>query len=830
MQDGVPLDAIIDRLAKITADRTRRAVAAMSPTARHFFSVIPVLLHYNHPILPGFVPGNTPHGICNFSMSPSQMDYLDTMCSVGNCNIISYIENPAIVSLYCMGSTSSVGQSASSDLDIWVCYSHLMPGEDVKKLEQKCGVVANVAQNQGVDVNFFLIPDNKFRRRDSTTGVDGENCGSALHLLLLEEFYRSSLWMAGKKLAWYLVPEEYDTSQESYNNYVNSLFLCGKIRSSEWFDLGSINDIPVKEFFGSAMWLLYKAVDSPYKAVLKIMLMEAYAYEYPDVRFVACQIRERMQHSDSYDLSMDSYHTAYERIIEYLNCIGDLERPEVVKACFLMKIAAGIDEKEPSAYMQWRINLVHDFVERCSMDQKTAAHLRSNSNWKIDDVSEAYRLVTRIMLQCSNRLRTFSNRAHKMGSPIDVTDFQILTQKLSTAFEPKRDKIIRVNLNIAPNLEERHISLVYVAPGGINRSGWYLYPTTLAPLDLVRRRCVYFHRNPVNVICWAIGNGVLTPDTEISISGGAPAGEASCLRALAEDLLKNRSSLWGKEVSNRDLVGPMYFKHLILLLNVSADVTLETDRKELDLSNIDVLSVGEEKKSLLSSIDVAFRNSWGEIYVKRYQGEKEIIQGITEMLNIRRPGTSVSRIPRFTVLCYSRFLSGIIRQHVEDLLKDLLLVAHSTGERNSSMVFMMGSTSYSVIRNHKNVTITPLRDSLDLMQSIHAMEIEMARENGSSPFLEQIYQYASKGVVQFFFEQSPEGCIVYVLDENNQMKSYMNSGQDCGELVGSISRTFTEQLPGAGRLNSTHFAVPQFYMLTRSSGELKVDCYRAGDK
>ncbi len=827
MPDNIPLSLIIERYLRITESRTRRAVACMSPKARHFFAIIPVLLQYNHPILPGFISGNTPHGISDFRLSTYQQDYLDRMCNVGNCDIRSYIDNPAIISLYCMGSTSSVGQSSASDLDIWVCHSHLMNSDDVRKLEQKCGVLSNVAKNQDVEVNFFLVPDNKFRCENNAS-VDSENCGSALHLLLLEEFYRSSLWMAGKKLVWYLVPEEHDTTTEKYDAYVNTLFGDGQIKSGEWFDLGPINHIPVQEFFGSAMWLLYKGVDSPYKAVIKIMLMESYASEYPQVQLIASQIRSRMQQCDDYDLSMDSYYMVYEKICSYLNRNDDTDRRRVVENCFLMKVADGIDENDGSTYMQWRINFLNDFVSSCAMDRRTVAHLRNCRNWKIADVSEAYGMVTKIMLQCSNRLRVFSNRVQKLGSPIDITDFQILTQKLSSAFEYKLDKIIRVNLNIAPAMREKNISLVYVAPGGINRSGWYLFPASLAPLDLVRHKYVYFSRNAVNVLIWAVVNGVLTSETGVSISENAPKAMIYSLPLLAGELLEYGQVLCRTEVSNRDLIGPMYFKSLFLLLNVSDDITDEGDKKELNLQNIDVLSFGAEKKSLLGSLDLVFINSWGEIYVKHYSGREEIIRGLAEMLNIRRPGVSDGGIPEFNVLCYSRYLTGIIRQQISDLVGELLNMANGTDDENASVIFMMGDTSYSAIRNHRSVTISPLRNSLDFFNSLTELQVQMNEERNGSPFLEKIYQYACRGVVQFFFEEQDDGCMVYVMDENNQLKSYKNQEKDFEHMVSSINRSYAERNVGAENslsVSEAHFAAPQFYQLFKKGNQIVVENY-----
>ncbi|WP_324292203.1 hypothetical protein [uncultured Tolumonas sp.] len=44
-----------------------------------------------------------------------------------------------------------------------------------------------MAEQHGVEMNFFLIPENKFRVGNrAQVGLD--NCGSAQHLLLLKSF------------------------------------------------------------------------------------------------------------------------------------------------------------------------------------------------------------------------------------------------------------------------------------------------------------------------------------------------------------------------------------------------------------------------------------------------------------------------------------------------------------------------------------------------------------------------------------------------------------------------------------------------------------------
>ncbi|GAL30028.1 adenylate cyclase [Vibrio variabilis] len=48
-----------------------------------------------------------------------------------------------------MGSTSSIGQSTSSDLDIWVCISPEMSTKSREKLSNKCLLITDWAKGLG---------------------------------------------------------------------------------------------------------------------------------------------------------------------------------------------------------------------------------------------------------------------------------------------------------------------------------------------------------------------------------------------------------------------------------------------------------------------------------------------------------------------------------------------------------------------------------------------------------------------------------------------------------------------------------------------------------
>lgn len=69
--------------------------------------------------------------------------------------------------------------------------------------------------------------------------------------------------------------------EEHYDDYVMSLYAQGVLTPNEWLDLGGLSSLSAEEYFGASLWQLYKSIDSPYKAVLKTLLLEAYSGSIP---------------------------------------------------------------------------------------------------------------------------------------------------------------------------------------------------------------------------------------------------------------------------------------------------------------------------------------------------------------------------------------------------------------------------------------------------------------------------------------------------------------------------------------------------------------------
>lgn len=116
-----------------------------------------------------------------------------------------------------------------------------------------------------------------------------------------------------------------------YDKDVLSLYAQGVLTPNEWLDLGGLSTLSAEEYFGASLWQLYKSIDSPYKAVLKNLLLEAYSWEYPNTQLLAMDIKKRLHAGEIVCFGIDAYCMMYcmmlERVTHYLTEINDPTRP-----------------------------------------------------------------------------------------------------------------------------------------------------------------------------------------------------------------------------------------------------------------------------------------------------------------------------------------------------------------------------------------------------------------------------------------------------------------------------------------------------------------------
>jgi len=338
------------RFLALNRDRLMRIRDDLRPRHQDVLDILPLLFHSNHPAFPGYVSKSTPVGISDYSPPQQTLD-------AGKQLVRSFAHKRRallqfdIYSIFLMGSSGTIAYSSKSDFDIWLCHRPDLNTIQLAELQQKAMLIEQWAESMDLEVHFFMMNADTFKRGQDVA-LSVESSGSAQHHLLLEEFYRTGLLLAGRYPIWWLVPHDQEANYDAYTQHLKKRRY---IKENETIDFGGLPQAPAEEFFGAALWQLYKGIDSPYKAALKLMLMEVYADEYPNVDLLSQRFKKVIHAGETSLAKLDPYIMLYKKLEEYLlNNDEDKNRLELVRRCFYFKVNEKLSTSSPSRQENWR--------------------------------------------------------------------------------------------------------------------------------------------------------------------------------------------------------------------------------------------------------------------------------------------------------------------------------------------------------------------------------------------------------------------------------------------------------------------------------------------
>lgn len=792
------------RYAELNKTRIVRACDVMSVAGRDFFSRIALYLHFNHPLIPGYVAGDVPHGISCFEPNEAQSRYLYSLSSSYGSFEQFVSKDESIIALYCMGSTSSVGQGLKSDIDCWVCVSRHLSPRRIELLEKKCSFITEMAEKRGVEINFFVVKDNKFKEKNIES-ADRDSCGSAQHLFLLDEFYRSSICLAGKKLVWMLVPEE---AEPHYDEYVNQLFSQGIIDRQEWFDLGTCSGISPSEYYGSALWLMYKGIDSPFKAVLKIMLMEVYSSEYPKTQLLSIRMRSWMQQNSGYDLNLDSYYMVYEKITKYLKNLNDDKRTSLLRFCFYQKLSDGIRHMENPAAMSYRRSVIRSLLDVWGWTDSVRNFIENKQKWRIREIRRIYNLIFNTLMQSYQALLNFGIK-NNVTDAIRMVDISVLSRKLYIAFDSSLAKVKRYNLNIGRVPAERNLSFIEVKNSHTCRDGWYLYTSSLAPQEIMDMKPLAYFADIGSAAASAAMNGIISERTHIYLHTVNKHVTEKKIRTLVTDLQQFFPA--STRISNATLLEPARIKRVAIFINFSTDLTLSSDYRHISSGTwgVNVFTSGVNGKSMVSSIEIVMQNNWNEVFCLSYEGSNCVFDCINDVDKYFPRGTDMSSV-EIKVFNLSAHMWAYISSQVEELVQKL---SHGiSSSENSTFELNINGEDYVVTfgPSHTSICLKYIYQSLKM----DAGDVDITEE--SLPPL--VRKNSTFGFIQFFFVYCNNGLVdIYELDENNHASVNRGFSGDVAALVKCINLYYSKKFKaskddaGAKLSYRQYFNLPQFF-------------------
>ncbi|WP_261986223.1 class I adenylate cyclase [Pseudomonas aeruginosa] len=173
-----------------------------------------------------------------------------------------------------------------------------------------------------------------------------------------------------------------------------------------------------------------KAIDSPYKSLLKLLLTEAYASEHPRVRCVALRFKSR--YSPASSISTTSWSIAIS------NATCSRRRNAWNSCCLYLKVGK-LGGRQRQAQKGWQHLSMERLVAEWQWEPRRLALLDSRSQWKMRQVMEERRTVVNELTYSYPAVP--DRRQQGADSGIDSRDLGLLGRRLYAAFERKAGKV-----------------------------------------------------------------------------------------------------------------------------------------------------------------------------------------------------------------------------------------------------------------------------------------------------------------------------------------------------------------------------------------------------
>ncbi|MDY6851945.1 MAG: class I adenylate cyclase, partial [Thermodesulfobacteriota bacterium] len=349
---------------------------------RQVFKLIPILIQMNHPDIPGYIEDElTPRGIYGFERSDFVPLASQSFPSLrGEFSRAVITSRPIVESLLLIGSSGSVGHTAASDLDYWVCFDQTKTTpESFELFQKKLDLISKWAFNaHSTEVNFYPVEladlaSNRLQQHGEETE------GEVAPLLLKEEFYRTVLLVLGRVPWWWAMPSGVNVKQ--YHKLLGFLKKQPQtdLGPTEFIDLGFPQQPVPQEYMSAALWLSRKSEADPFKGTLKMILILEQVESNLQALPLCDMIKKAIVSAPKNELPIDPYILTISRVLDFSQKNLDPKALGLVRLSAYYKIRGPFTPQ--SGTDTRKVRLLDELASEWGWPVSRVKHANNYSSW-----------------------------------------------------------------------------------------------------------------------------------------------------------------------------------------------------------------------------------------------------------------------------------------------------------------------------------------------------------------------------------------------------------------------------------------------------------------
>ncbi|NOT13916.1 MAG: class I adenylate cyclase [Methylococcaceae bacterium] len=806
------LQTIKQRFKSLHLIRIQRIQEFLQPRQRQFLDLLPLIFHLNIPLLPGFISLDTPSGIPEYYPSNKTLKAAKKISK----NIIynrPVTRNGAIESLFLMGSVGSIAFSKTSDMDIWLCHESDLSTCKIDELQKKATAIERWAASLDLEVHFFLMDCRQFLLGKDTP-MSKDSSGKTQHYLLLEEFYRTAVYIAGKSPAWWLVPPH---EENNYTNYIRHLKDNRFVSEQELIDFGGLESVPPEEFISATLWHIYKSLNSPHKSLLKLLLMECYASEYPKPQWLCEEIKLAIYQGTFAITDLDSYLLIYQKVDAYLQSTSSSGRLTLARECFYLKIIGSSANSMDSQSRALREDYLQLIAERWNWPSSTLADLKKQRFWNIKKATEEHGIILHQLSHCFRMILSFANNYVDKRNYQGSNDQKLIGRKLYSFLEKKPGKIEIITTRQEVHAKESELSIVETTFMN-GAQGWLLFVKKVKAANQDDFEPLHKSRTLIEILCWIVINGLYQKHLKIHFSSCSLNPGSDELQLILNHLNWFFTTQFDIDNSLETYQAVNLQLKSLIFINVGVkNVDIREDGNCVISERSDALSYGTNRQCFIQTINKVSISSWSEITTSQYDGIDGVFQCLTDIVNYNRRPLCIDDL---CVICHTPVRAKSIVGRI-DLLFRALVKYFSKAQRNRMPRYLLaGESAYYVFQMNNKILgfqLLPTKEQL-------LKELASPNEVFSPIYLDQamlegtplplIFSMNKAKVIQVFYQKINSLVTVYIVDERGSLFTQQHSKSDVCHLLYQYS-IFLQSI--LNRHLFTNLLTTEYYEIQKNS-------------
>ncbi len=612
--------------------RLKKAFVLSPKKAALVFRALPFLLQVNFKGFPGYIDDpDTPRGIKLFRLSQKSRQALQTLFPGIPPNIYDdpgvRAKKAFIHSFLLMGSIGTIAQADKSDFDFWVCVQEDLKNPAQTELFcQKLRLIEEWAEKEHeVEVHFFSMDIRKVQ--ESNFGEsDKESAGSSQAKLLKEEFYRTMILVMGKIPIWWIIPPGVDDQEyQKLKSFIASHEELGK---NNFTDLGNLYQISYEEFFGAALWQMNKAMDSPFKSVLKMGMLEGYIGTEGNPALLCTELKRKVFLTEKGRATADPYRTMFNHILRYYKSIGNEEVLDLLCKCFYIKINVKANlEMLDDKSLNFKEKALINYINRWEWEQDTLDDLNNYKDWNFNKVLKLGGEVHSYMVKTYQSLADRLKEGPSEKQIITESDLTILGRKLFTFYSKKPNKIENLRKAFDDGLIQDDLTF-HASYDKSRRIVWSLYRGQFARATIdeqdLNHKLIKKHSDLIYTIIWMVYNKICDLKTHLYLTPNPTEVVLADIQRLVKEIYEFFPDFKISTLKNQDLLSSAKKKKVYMLLNFFSERT----------------------KSEIESASMFYLTTWGELFFESFDEPKAGVEKFCEYIK-EHHAKDVTKLPSY---------------------------------------------------------------------------------------------------------------------------------------------------------------------------------------